>query len=52
MEHFGSGKLSLAEVLDPAISLAEEGFPVHENTSRQWQDAEGFLKVTHTGFHL
>ena len=30
IEKFGSGKLSLEEVLKPAIELGEEGFPVSE----------------------
>lgn len=33
VERFGSGKLSLAEILEPAAVLAEEGFPVSELTS-------------------
>ena len=32
-EHFGNGKLSLAELLEPAITIAEEGFPVSEISS-------------------
>lgn len=35
---FGSGTLSLEEVLNPAIELAEEGFPVSEITSRKVSD--------------
>ena len=30
VERFGSGKVSLEEVLAPAIKLAEDGFPVSE----------------------
>ena len=30
VERFGSGKVTLEEVLTPAIELAEEGFPVSE----------------------
>jgi gamma-glutamyltranspeptidase/glutathione hydrolase len=30
VERFGSGKVSLEEVLAPAIDLAENGFPVSE----------------------
>jgi len=33
MERFGSGKVSLAEILAPAIELAENGFPVSELTA-------------------
>ncbi len=30
VERFGSGKLSMEEILAPAIGLGEEGFPVSE----------------------
>lgn len=30
VEHFGSGKVGLGDVLAPAINLAETGFPVSE----------------------
>jgi gamma-glutamyltranspeptidase/glutathione hydrolase len=30
VERFGSGNVSLEEILTPAIDLAEGGFPVHE----------------------
>jgi gamma-glutamyltranspeptidase / glutathione hydrolase len=33
VERFGSGKLSLEEILAPAIELAERGFPVSELSS-------------------
>ena len=33
IENFGSGKLSMAEILAPAIELGEKGFPVSELTS-------------------
>jgi gamma-glutamyltranspeptidase/glutathione hydrolase len=33
IETFGSGKLSLEQILTPAIELAEEGFPVSEISS-------------------
>ena len=32
------GTMSLAEVLDPAIRIAEEGFPVTPIIARQWRD--------------
>jgi len=44
IEHFGSGKLSMEEILAPAIELAEEGFPVSELTSTAWQVCEDLLK--------
>lgn len=33
IEKFGSGKLSLQQILNPAIELAEKGFPVSEIAS-------------------
>lgn len=33
VERFGSGKLSMAQILEPAIKLGEKGFPVSELTS-------------------
>jgi gamma-glutamyltranspeptidase/glutathione hydrolase len=34
VERFGSGKLSLEQILAPAIELAENGFPVSEIASK------------------
>jgi gamma-glutamyltranspeptidase/glutathione hydrolase len=34
VERFGSGKLSLEQILNPAIELAEKGFPVSEISSK------------------
>ncbi|OWZ63408.1 gamma-glutamyltransferase [Cryptococcus neoformans] len=44
IEEFGSGKLSMREILDPAIRLAREGVPQHELSSNQWQIAEQLIK--------
>lgn len=33
VEKFGSGKLSMEQILQPAIELGEEGFPVSELSS-------------------
>jgi len=33
VERFGSGKLSMAEILAPAIELGEKGFPVSEDSA-------------------
>lgn len=33
VERFGSGKLTLAQILAPAIELGEKGFPVSELTA-------------------
>ncbi|KAJ3565458.1 hypothetical protein NP233_g7621 [Leucocoprinus birnbaumii] len=40
----GSGKLTLAEVLEPAIRLAEEGVPVSEIHARSWKASEDLIK--------
>ncbi|KAI0778485.1 gamma-glutamyltranspeptidase [Trametes elegans] len=44
VEKLGSGRLSVAEVLEPAIRLAEEGFPVSEISSSQYQAQYDQLK--------
>lgn len=35
---FGSGRLTLSELLEPAAQLAESGFPVGTMTSKHWCD--------------
>ncbi|KAF2130588.1 acylase ACY 1 [Dothidotthia symphoricarpi CBS 119687] len=40
VERFGSGKVSLEEVLAPAIELAEKGFPVSELSATFWVESE------------
>ncbi|KAJ1552107.1 hypothetical protein HK405_012645, partial [Cladochytrium tenue] len=42
---FGSGKLSLEEILAPAIKLAEEGYPVAPISSYMWQTSEKLLQT-------
>ncbi|THH17393.1 hypothetical protein EW146_g3404 [Bondarzewia mesenterica] len=44
VEKFGSGKVSVADVLTPAIRLAEEGVPVSEIHSHAWQRSETLIK--------
>nr|POE56365.1 putative gamma-glutamyltransferase ywrd [Quercus suber] len=44
VEKFGSGKVTLQEILAPAIALGEEGFPVSELTSYWWQTGEERLR--------
>ncbi|KAI0257437.1 nucleophile aminohydrolase [Lactifluus subvellereus] len=44
VEAFGSGKLSVSEVLEPAIRLAEEGVPISELTSILWQQSEDLIR--------
>ncbi|CCL99563.1 uncharacterized protein FIBRA_01581 [Fibroporia radiculosa] len=44
VDKFGSRKLSMADVLAPAIRLAEEGVPVSEIHSHAWQRSEDLIK--------
>ncbi|KAL8808831.1 MAG: hypothetical protein Q9200_003982, partial [Gallowayella weberi] len=50
VEKFGSGKLSLEQILTPAIELGEEGFPVSELASRFWRDFEKEIKNASPNF--
>ncbi|XP_033739918.1 glutathione hydrolase-like YwrD proenzyme [Pecten maximus] len=36
VDRFGSGKLSLAQILQPAVNLAEGGYPVQQITAFLW----------------
>jgi gamma-glutamyltranspeptidase/glutathione hydrolase len=49
VERFGSGKLSLEQILQPAIELGEEGFPVSE-LSAEFVRIPPF--ISHVYFHL
>nr|XP_016847554.1 PREDICTED: putative gamma-glutamyltransferase YwrD [Anolis carolinensis] len=42
---FGSQKLSMRQILQPAIELAEKGFPVSEVTSHQWKSGAYTLQT-------
>ncbi|KAK5164878.1 uncharacterized protein LTR77_009542 [Saxophila tyrrhenica] len=44
VERFGSGKVSMEEILAPAIELGEEGFPVSELMGYQWSASEAMIK--------
>ncbi|KAJ5770029.1 uncharacterized protein N7511_002080 [Penicillium nucicola] len=50
IEKFGSGKLSLEQVLQPAIELGEEGFPVSELSSHGWVGAEEDIRNASPNF--
>ncbi|KAK0674145.1 putative gamma-glutamyltranspeptidase precursor [Cercophora samala] len=50
VERFGSGRLSLGEILGPAIELGEEGFPVHEQTATIWAQGEQSLRDASPNF--
>ncbi|XP_068136843.1 glutathione hydrolase-like YwrD proenzyme [Hyperolius riggenbachi] len=47
---FGSKKLTLAEILQPAIDLAECGFPVSEVTAFLWNDVAYKLQAAHNKY--
>lgn len=44
VDKWGSGNLSLAEILEPAIQLAERGFPVAPITAYHWAEGVKQLK--------
>lgn len=44
VEKFGSGKLSMEQILSPAIELGEEGYPVSEISSHMWQNREKLIR--------
>ncbi len=46
------GTMSLAHVLEPAIEYAEQGFPVSDIISFQWQQTEGKLAALPSGHEL
>lgn len=50
VEKFGSGKLTLEQILAPAIEYAEEGFPVCQISAELWIDGESILKKAGPNF--
>ncbi|KAK9414473.1 putative Gamma-glutamyltranspeptidase [Seiridium unicorne] len=44
VERFGSGKVTLQQVLAPAIELGEKGFPVSELIGHYWNAAEQTIR--------
>ncbi|KAK6359074.1 hypothetical protein TWF696_000242 [Orbilia brochopaga] len=53
VEKLGSGKVSLEEVLAPAIELAENGYPVTEVTAEMWAaGAAWLLKASPNGAEM
>ena len=44
LEKHGSGKFTLADLLEPAAVLAEEGFPVAPLTARYWSEDMHIIK--------
>ncbi|MCJ1400846.1 hypothetical protein MMC11_004055 [Xylographa trunciseda] len=50
VEKFGSGKLSMKEILTPAIELGEEGFPVSELSAYFWDRSEKLIRDASPNF--
>ncbi|KAJ5385823.1 Gamma-glutamyltranspeptidase [Penicillium cosmopolitanum] len=50
VEKFGSGKLSLEQILQPAIEMGEQGFPVSELSSHGWHDSENDIRNASPNF--
>ncbi|KAJ5624357.1 hypothetical protein N7510_000666 [Penicillium lagena] len=50
VERFGSGKLSMQQILQPAVDLAEKGFPVSEISAYYWQENEQQLREASPNF--
>ncbi|KAF2720229.1 gamma-glutamyltranspeptidase [Polychaeton citri CBS 116435] len=50
VERFGSGRLSMEQILLPAIDLGEKGFPVHELSSHHWNAGEALLRHASPNF--
>ncbi|RYP61894.1 hypothetical protein DL770_009686 [Monosporascus sp. CRB-9-2] len=44
VERFGSGKVSMEQILLPAIELGERGFPVSEITAHFWATSESQIR--------
>ncbi|KAJ3204871.1 hypothetical protein HDU82_005547 [Entophlyctis luteolus] len=51
VERFGSKKLSLSDILGPAIKLAEDGFPVSDLTAYFWQRSEERIRSASPNGH-
>ncbi|KAI5287264.1 hypothetical protein KEM54_006114 [Ascosphaera aggregata] len=50
VEKFGSKKLSLEQILQAAIELGEEGFPVSELTANAWAKSEDAIRKASPNF--
>ncbi|KAK8073395.1 gamma-glutamyltranspeptidase [Apiospora phragmitis] len=50
VERFGSGKVTLEQILAPAIELGEKGFPVSELVTHYWAKAEPTIRAASPNF--
>jgi len=41
VETYGSGQVTMAQILQPAIQLADEGFPLSQMTGQHWRSSLG-----------
>lgn len=51
VERFGSGRLSMEQILLPAVTMGEKGFPVSELAARAWAGSENMLKEASPNGH-
>ncbi|KAK3109996.1 hypothetical protein LTR53_016181 [Teratosphaeriaceae sp. CCFEE 6253] len=50
VEKFGSGKVSMEEILEPAARLGDEGFPVSEWMAYYWSRSEALIRKASPNF--
>lgn len=50
VERFGSGKVTMEQILTPAIELGEQGFPVSELAAIFWRNGEQLLRDASPNF--
>ncbi|TKA64982.1 hypothetical protein B0A49_01176 [Cryomyces minteri] len=50
VQKFGSGKVTMEQILTPAIELGEEGFPVSENSAYYWGKSEQSIRDASPNF--
>lgn len=51
VERFGSGRLSMEQILSPAVTMGEKGFPVSELAARMWSRSEDLLNKASPNGH-
>ncbi|CAN7938505.1 unnamed protein product, partial [Ixodes hexagonus] len=49
IEHFGSGELTMAELLEPSIRYGYDGFPIGTTHGLEWRAFESRLRRMHGG---
>ncbi|CAN7985619.1 unnamed protein product [Ixodes pacificus] len=50
IDNFGTGKLTMAELLEPAICYGNEGFPVGTTCATEWMTLQSRLRKIHGGW--